>query len=390
MAYNSKPFLKKVHEAVNDAQGRGFSEKYIDTYRRLDYSGDNVPEASCYYPRQNFAPPYHFGRLVPQPAADPYSTYGTVSPNYSHLTRATRFTQVWLEKNNYAYDMISDLDLHSIPDVLQGYRTVILAGHSEYWTFPAYNRVKSYLGSGGRLIVLSGNTMYWRVSFDPTGTVMECRKVDGVGAEIVQSRRGEAWHGDDGLRGGLMRECGFPGWQVSGLETFGVLGVCCAPGCAGGPGTDYCGTFYVSNPNHFLFQGLGVNDKQAFAVNMVGHESDLRVKTMEDFRIAPGGNSVPPGATSPAEPTPTEITTLAVAKNGKGSFSDYFDQPLPARYLPPDDPTQQTVVGEMIYWERSAGGRVFNAGAIGNGLALLNDATFSKLLRNVVLRFLTT
>src|SRR5262249_17150126 len=225
LAYNSRPFLRKAYQQGTDSQGRLFKETYVTTDRRTGDSGDDVPKFSCYLGHQNFAPPYHFGRPLPQPSADPYSTYGT--DNYSHLTRATRFTQVWLEKNGYAYDVISDLDLHSTPDILKDYGVVIIAGHSEYWSFQAYNQVKSYLGSRGRLIVLSGNTMYWRVSFDPTGTVMECRKADGAGAEINTSHRGEAWHSDDGLRGGLMRECGFPGWQVSGLETFGILGACC-------------------------------------------------------------------------------------------------------------------------------------------------------------------
>ena len=28
---------------------------------------------------------------------------------------------------------------------------------------------------------------------------------------------------DGALRLGLMRECGFPGWQLTGLETYGIL-----------------------------------------------------------------------------------------------------------------------------------------------------------------------
>jgi hypothetical protein len=90
--------------------------------------------------------------------------------------------------------------------------------------------------------------MYWRVSFSPDGTVMECRKVDGAGADILGfdgSCRGEAWHSDDGLRGGLMRECGFPGWQLTGLETFGILGFKGVPttGWPPPPGDKAFGTF---------------------------------------------------------------------------------------------------------------------------------------------------
>ncbi len=381
LAYNSRPFLRKAYQPVTDSQGRLFKETYSNSDRRSEDSGDDVPEFSGYLNHQNFAPPYHFGRLLPQPSADPYGTYG--SDDYSHLTRSTRFTQVWLEKNNYAYDMISDLDLHSSPDILKNYKVVVLPGHSEYWSFQAYNQVKSYLSGGGRLIVLSGNTMYWRVSFDPTGTVMECRKVDAAGAEINKSRRGEAWHSDDGLRGGPMRQCGFPGWQLCGLETFGILDA--TP--AGPSGKPDFGTFKVNVPIHSLFQGTGITlGEPFFETNMVGHESDVSVYTLEILRKA-SKKGVPDGATPPVGDPPAlaaGMTILAQATGGKvltDVSEDYFLQSV--------DSNQVTSIADMIYWDRPEGGRVFNGGAVGNGVALLHDDKFAKLVYNVLLSFLT-
>jgi Concanavalin A-like lectin/glucanases superfamily len=399
LAYNSRPFLNKSAAFVTDQStpvslyqmGSLFKETYVSTGRRdvtvpveeakyLDF-----PEYSCYQGHQNFAPGYYFGLLLPNPAADPYVSYG--SNNYSHLTRATRFTQAWLERNGYLYDVIGDLDLHTTPDILTKYKTVIVAGHSEYWSIPAYKGLKSYLSSNGRLIVLSGNTMYWRVSFSPDGTVMECRKVDGAGGLVNPSRRGEAWHSDDGLRGGLMRECGFPGWQLTGLETFGILNV-----GGGSPATPLAatagdlafGTFYVANPNHFLLQGVGVTDNQAFAQYTVGHESDIRVATLEDIRAKAGNPLPPPGAAVPVEPP--GITTLAVGHNA--SICCYpFDYFL--------DNVNVDPVAELIYWQRPDGGRVFNGGSIANGVALYyddkngnNDHVFAKLMTNVLTYFL--
>jgi hypothetical protein len=311
--------------------------------------------------------------LLPQEGADPYNLYAKVA-EYSHLTRATRFTQAWLESNGYAYDVISDLDLHSTPGILMNYRTVIIAGHSEYWSIPAYNGVKSYLESMGRLIVLSGNTMYWRVSFSPDGTVMECRKVDGAGAEIDPSRRGEAWHSDDGLRGGLMRECGFPGWQLTGLETYGILEFKVPPPPIPPPlpaiDLDF-GTFYVANPGHFLFKETGVTAGQSFAPYTVGHETDVRIATL---------NAVA-GASDPKEPV--GITTLATGQQAIGSYSDYFLNSVPANIAAANPEA------EMIYWQRFDGGRVFNGGAIGNGAALYyKDPIFTGLIKNVLTYFL--
>ena len=75
-----------------------------------------------YQTHQNFAPDFHFALLLPRPSADRYSRYG--SDFYSHLTRATRFTQVWLDGNRYKYDVINDFDLDSTPEILKNYKTV--------------------------------------------------------------------------------------------------------------------------------------------------------------------------------------------------------------------------------------------------------------------------
>ena len=261
------------------------------------------------------------------------------------------------------------------------YKTVIIAGHSEYWSIAAYDGVKRYLSCKGRLIVLSGNTMYWRVSFSPDGTVMECRKVDGAGAQINDARRrGEAWHSDDGLRGGLMRECGFPEWELTGLETFGILNFGGSP-MAPVAGDAAFGTFYVSNPNHFLFQGTGVTAAQPFAAYTLGHETDVRVSTLQSKRTMDGYPLPPPGAAFPVEAP--GITTLA-----KGLGDDATTNLYPWDYflntVDDEDP-----VAELIYWQRPDGGRVFNGGAIGSGIALYyQDPVFTGVMKNVLTHFL--
>jgi hypothetical protein len=306
---------------------------------------------------------------MPLLVADPYAINGYLfdGSDYSHLTPATRCTQVWLERNGYRYDVITDLDLHKNPGALGGYRTVIIAGHSEYWSVPAYDSLKSYLQSNGNLVVLSGNTMYWRVSFDPDCTVMEIRKVDGVG-EQYQGRRGEVWHSDDGLRGGLMRESGFPGWQLIGLETQGI---------------DTFATFYLTNLSHPLFSGLAVTNGQATCAGLVGHESDARVSTLEANRLL-AGNPVPNTATIPLEPP--GIVTLATGlldpgETANDDYRDYFMQILGIKLPPP------VHSADLIYWERPDGGRVFNAGGIATGIGLSRDPVFAGLVSNVLATF---
>ena len=124
--------------------------------------------------------------------------------------------------------------------------------------------------------MLSGNTLFWRVSFNDDGTVMECRKADAAGNRVPLARRGEAWHSEDGLRGGLMRECGWPGVNLIALDILGFN----SPSAP-----EQFGPYIVENPDHFLFNrpervGLKKGDAIGLAASGVlkanAHEFDIR------------------------------------------------------------------------------------------------------------------
>jgi hypothetical protein len=317
---------------------------------------------------------YLMGLRMPWPAAGPYVLYGGPTM-YSHLTRVERFTHLWLEEQGYAYDLISDLDLHRDPDVLRGYQAVLVVGHNEYWSLPMYRGTDEYLRRGGNLVVLSGNSVFWRVSFNEDGSVMECRKADAPGARVPGARRGEAWHSQDGLRGGMLRDCGWPGVNLIALDLLGFN----SPAVAA-----QFGPYVVEDPNHPLFkepEDLGFRRGDRFGAGPDGirianaHEFDIRPSTFVRLQEQPS----PEGGIVP--PDPAGITLLA---NGEvywkkgGSAFDYF-----GRKISP----QTDQGGEMIYWERPEGGRVFNAGAIGSGWVLGVDPKMAGLLRNVLAKF---
>ena len=163
-AYGSTPFAANVSGPTNWSTG-GLKNDVAD-----------APSYSCY--RDHFAgqPTYQVGLRTPWPVAGPEVLYSPPGVGYSHLMRTERFTHAWLDEQGYDYDVIGDLDLHRDPEVLKGYQVVFINGHSEYWSIEAYEGLDRYLSGGGRAIVLSGNTMFWRVSFDDSGTAMECRK----------------------------------------------------------------------------------------------------------------------------------------------------------------------------------------------------------------------
>jgi hypothetical protein len=318
---------------------------------------------------------YQVGLRMPWPAASPYVLYGGPT-KYSHLARADRFAHVWLEENGYDFDLISDVDLHRAPEILKDYKVVVINGHNEYWSLPMYRGLEDYLRGDGRLIVLSGNALFWRVSFNAAATIMEARKVDAAGFQVPRGRRGEAWHSHDGLRGGMLRECGYAGWQLIGLDSLGYS----SPGIA-----ENFGPWVAERTEHPFFRtpedtGLKPGEKFGGAgegrVPMAnGHEFDVRVSTLAAIQRQPS----PEGGVVP--PDPPGIIRLAsgiIPWSKGGTAFDYFFRPVKMT-------SEQG--GEMIDWPRPQGGRVFNAATIGAGWALGADPRWGALLRNVFHHF---
>jgi hypothetical protein len=363
-AYSGTPFAKPAPDLKQVWGTGGFANSPGDPPAFNFYRGHAAGQGT-----------YQIGLRMPWPAAGPYILYGGPT-DYSHLARADRFLHIWLEKDGYDFDLIGDFDLHHDPEILNHYPVVVINGHSEYWSIPMYRGLERYLARGGNVICLSGNSLFWRVSYNETATILECRKVDAPGEQVPAAQRGESWHSHDGLRGGLMRECGFPGWKLIGLETLGWNN-------QGNP--DQFGPYLVENADHFLFckpVPCGLKNGEAFGQapdgkmpRANGHEIDVRLSTLASLQNKPP----PAGATMPADPPGIQrIANGIITWKIGGAAFDYFFRPV-------QPPTDQG--GEMIYWERPEGGRVFNSGSIGTGWALLSDTKLQQLLRNVLFHF---
>lgn len=360
LAYNATPFSETVPPG-----------HFLDT-NGYKNSHPKAPAYSCYRDHRAGQPSFQLGLRMPWPSASPSVLYSSRATGYSHLARAERFLHVWLERSGYDYDLLSDLDLHQNPDALQGYQTVILNGHSEYWSQEAYSGLDRYLKAGGTSIVLSGNTMFWRTTFSQDGTVMECRKYDERIGGSPGAPIGELFHSHDGQRGSLMRECGYPAWKVVGLE-------CCG---WGGVEASDAGVYHTATPEHFLFhqpETVGLKAGETFghapdgkSHRAIGHEYDVRLSTL--IRMT---RKTPSGGVLPA-PSEQGMHTLAWGKRAQKNALDFFTQATE---------TPEGVHAEMIYWERPQGGRVFHSGAIGTGWALSADPKLQALLRNVLHHF---
>ncbi|WP_437904676.1 LamG domain-containing protein [Sorangium sp. So ce327] len=336
--------------------------------------GGDVPQHSCYAPHRGGQPGFQLGLRIPLPAAAPDTiAYGA---GYHHLVRAEHFTHAWLEAQRYDYDVIADSDLDREGQrALAGASLLVLAGHAEYWTTRMFDTVDAWLTSGGCLMSLTGNAAWWTVAYDRDRSILECRKV-GPGLGTSTDRWGESWHAADGQRGGLLRDRGRSWSSLSGLMFLAYTEAASSADFA---------PYTVVDGAHPLFHqpletGLRAGDKLGTGtLAAVGHEYDVTIATLLPLRQAP----VPYGA---AEPTPEPgIEVLATSTLPCSRAFDYFGQILHTTDGQERGATSQG--GELIYWERPRGGRVFNAGSVNAGSALWSDPAFAALVANALARF---
>lgn len=301
-------------------------------------------------------------------SADPYATYSSPfgSPNYaySHLVRAERFFHTWLEKQGIAYDVVCDHEVDANPGLLDEYKVVVLAGHSEYWTKSACDALKAYVQSGGKLINASGNTLCWRVSF--ANGVMECRrKVPGSDNTLY----GEQYHEHDGATGGSLREVGSPGWRVVGTDTIGF-------------GNVFMDYEVVAHDHDFFTTpeatGLAVGDSLGTAY-AVGHEYDAILS-----EIPQGGLAPRPLPTIADDYNPVVLAKADFAK-AQPTLDEYPDHAslVTLSYDLEPAPTSGAI-SHIIDWPRTGGGRVFSIGSINAGRSLHEDPKMAALCRNAL------
>jgi hypothetical protein len=226
--------------------------------------------------------------------------------------------------------------------------------------------------------------MFWRVSYSPDGSVMECRKLESEAVTptlmggFASAKIGELYHSHDASRGGLLRESGYPAFG-NGLPAWKVIGVD-SVGYSGPANVGYKVTASeVSHPFFTSPENVGAVANVAIGAGAVHHEWDVTLEAIPGVG-KPTGNE----DDKPKQLARAEVTTA-------GRYVDYRCDDV---RCPPGDPcatppTSPTpfVISEMIDWQRAAGGRVFAAGAIAVGSKLGTDPQVAALARNVLHHF---
>jgi hypothetical protein len=183
------------------------------------------------------------------------------------FTHERRFVE-WAEALGYRFDYLISSDLDTDPHSLDGYDVVIGVGHDEYWSADQRQRLDEFGASGGDVVSLSGNTMFWQVRLTDTapGLAMICHKYR---AHLDDPVMGSS---DESTMTGMWADpvVGQPEWSLLGAGS--AYGLYARFGAATPRGV---GGFVIYRSDHWMLDGtnLGYGDVLGRDDGIVGYET---------------------------------------------------------------------------------------------------------------------
>ena len=253
-----------------------------------------------------------------------------------HLAPAEWRTLAWLEREGIAYDLYSDVQLHSGELELTDYDAVILNVHPEYWSRRMFEKLEEYLNRhAGSLLYLGGNGLNCDVDF-LNGTnhqVMRCLAQMPSASSMggwQESPEGLRWYAESRMH-----------LSLGDRSEASLLGVVCTDA-----GIMTAAPYTVVDAGHPIFKGTGLRNGDTFG------EASLHERV-------PGGASG--HETDKRSPHSPENTVLLA----KGSNPEEGG-------------------AEMVMVDLPGGGKVFSVGSISYPASLLVDENISKITRNAL------
>ncbi len=171
----------------------------------------------------------------------------------------------WLDRQGIEVDICTESDLHVRPDVIDGYRLLVIVGHSEYWSGPMRDTVENFTKSGGNVAFFAGNVCWWQVRFDDSNTMVcyKWREFDPASKSAATlSTTTVNWEVDY-----LNR----PETRMTGVRWSNVIP---------DPGAGL--QFQVDCPDHWVFANTGLSKGQGFglyannSLSVVSGETDCQ------------------------------------------------------------------------------------------------------------------
>jgi hypothetical protein len=169
----------------------------------------------------------------------------------------------WLDRQSIKVDQCTESDLHLVPGLLDGYRLLVIVGHSEYWSGPMRDQVEGFVRSGGNVAFFAGNVCWWQVRFEDDGQTMVCYK---------QKELDPASHSPFTLASTTVN------WLEPYLHRPEMLLTGVRYG--GNPAPEDRLEFTVENAGHWVFANTGLRNGNGFGlydnftISVVGNETD--------------------------------------------------------------------------------------------------------------------
>jgi hypothetical protein len=289
---------------------------------------------------------------------------------------------LWAEDQGYDLDYLTQHELHFEPTCLDGYSTVVIVGHDEYWTWEMRDRIDAFVDRGGRLARFAGN-FQWQVRLSPDGRTQYCYRTPNRDPQALTDpqRVTTVWD---------YKPIGRPAAATMGLTgmggTYNRYGVA-VPRSSGG--------FTIYRPGHWAFAGTDLYYGDLLGgtpVNLATFELDSVEYT---FR-----RGLPFPTFEDGAPESLEILAMAPAVRGE---EDRFEGHVPLNGPLEESEAVMRVIGDhMLIHPRELEGRgagmiasfsrgkgeVFNGGSTEWPRALeLKDPFVCKIVRNVLYRF---
>jgi len=368
------------------------------------YVGWGLPDGFRFAPRLSIHRPFARG-IIRSPTGSPRKPHSTtIAPHSVPLYPVIDFAfthgyskwftncgwatyerpfVVFAEENQIQLDYATQLDLHSEPNLLDGYRCVVIVGHCEYWTWEMREAIDRYVAGGGNVARFAGN-FCWQIRLEDAGT-----------QQIAYKTRA---HDSDPLRNTEHRRKLTTFWEDPvvnwpGAATFGLSAVYGVYAHVGVNVPRGSGGFTVYRPEHWAFTGTDLYYGDDFGGNarIFGYEVDGLDYTFRD--------GVPEPTERSAAPVGTEILAMALASNreidrgNRGSvfyYGDGSDWIAKARYGEVNERTREAAArgsGMIVSFNRGKGS-VFHAGSSEWVAGLLHRDVFTEqITRNVLQRF---
>jgi hypothetical protein len=231
---------------------------------------------------------------------------------------------MWMERNGYAMDYITNADLEKGDEVLAPYRLLLSVGHDEYWSGKMRDTVERYIADGGNVAFLAGNVSFWQVRLEQSGQQMVCYKYKFDQDPLLGTdREGEVttiW--SDRL---LQRPENFMTGVSFTRGGYARIGRRVPEGSGG---------YTIYRNEHWLLEGTGLEygDLLGATSTVVGYECDGCDMRCEDGLPYPTGS----------DGTPTDFEIVA------SSPVAHFDRATVTRPIPASMPSEIEFMADRV------------------------------------------